>query len=523
MKNHIYLGLIIALGVTLRFWHNTDISLWHDEAFSALLIKYSWGEMFYRIGLDVHPPLYYIALRLWHYVFGDSLLALRSFSVFFGAATVCLAYSFSRRAFRNSKIALVAALFVACNPFQIQYATEARMYTFGAFLALLGAYFALSAVESQTNQQRLQLPEEENSQSTLPPWLWYILFGLTMTAMALTHYYLLFTAAALFCACLVSLMYRFRGNIFAYKGLLGSGVLAAILFLPWIKWFIYQAKQVGAGYWIPAPNIWSVPTTIWQLMFGVSSSTSETLSQILLVSLTILALSLTIYLLIKNRRLPALLTIAGFLAPFGGSLLFLLLAKLQDSNSSVYLVRYFIFASSFLLITLAFWAGTRKNVKVLYISTLLISGVFLFSTGHYWKQVDFSDKYGMHGLAGTLARENNNSAVYAGTTFEYFNLKYYRSQQQNPWPEAKLYSGGRTSTKDMQHFEGTAILTDQELLPNWNDEVKAGDQAFIVWTTGFGVKKPEVPNNWTQIQEWGFSDVRPYPGVWVMLTKYQIN
>jgi Fe-S cluster assembly ATP-binding protein len=53
IKHYLPLIAILIIGTILRFYHNTDISLWHDEAFSALLIKYSWGEMFYRIGLDV--------------------------------------------------------------------------------------------------------------------------------------------------------------------------------------------------------------------------------------------------------------------------------------------------------------------------------------------------------------------------------------------------------------------------------------------------------------------------------------
>ncbi len=70
--------LVIAGGTGLRLFNLTKISLWHDEAFSALLIKYSWGEMFYRIGLDVHPPLYYVFLRFWHYIFGHSLFSMRA-------------------------------------------------------------------------------------------------------------------------------------------------------------------------------------------------------------------------------------------------------------------------------------------------------------------------------------------------------------------------------------------------------------------------------------------------------------
>jgi uncharacterized membrane protein len=149
IKDYYIIITIVIIGIALRLYHNTDISLWHDEAFSALYIKYPWSEMMYRIGLDVHPPLYYIALRLWHYIFGDSLLALRSFSVLFGVGIIPLSYLFVKETFQNHKAALWTALLIAVNPFQIQYVTEVRMYTFGAFFALLAAYLLVKALKSE--------------------------------------------------------------------------------------------------------------------------------------------------------------------------------------------------------------------------------------------------------------------------------------------------------------------------------------------------------------------------------------
>ena len=86
VTNNFSLIGITLVGLLFRLYNLTGISLWHDEAFSALLIKYSWSEMMYRIGLDVHPPMYYIFLRIWTDVFGHSLFALRGMSVFFGVA-----------------------------------------------------------------------------------------------------------------------------------------------------------------------------------------------------------------------------------------------------------------------------------------------------------------------------------------------------------------------------------------------------------------------------------------------------
>src|SRR6476469_8679955 len=148
--NNLALIGITTVGLLLRLWHLTAISLWHDEAFSALLIKYPWGEMMHRIGLDVHPPMYYIFLRFWSYVFGHSLFALRGMSVFFGVLTIAAAYYFVNYVFKSKTAALWTALLIAVNPFQIQYVTEARMYTMGAFFAVVAALALVAALRTQS-------------------------------------------------------------------------------------------------------------------------------------------------------------------------------------------------------------------------------------------------------------------------------------------------------------------------------------------------------------------------------------
>src|SRR6185503_11318507 len=105
----IWLIPTLILGTLLRFYNNTAVALWHDEAFSALYIRYPFKEMMYRIGLDVHPPLYYWVLKAWTYIFGQSLLSLRSLSILFGVLTIYAGYLFVRKAFNNDRLAVVAA------------------------------------------------------------------------------------------------------------------------------------------------------------------------------------------------------------------------------------------------------------------------------------------------------------------------------------------------------------------------------------------------------------------------------
>lgn len=513
-KYWILLGIIIG-GTALRLFNLTKISLWHDEAFSALLIKYSWGEMFYRIGLDVHPPLYYIVLRVWHYVFGHSLFSLRAVSVLFGVGTILVSYLFVKRFFGGTRAALIAAALIAVNQFQVQYVTEARMYTMGSFLAIFAAYLLGIALTATKNYYI--------SGSGMKPSRWklffyYFSFTLTGAALLYTHYYLMFTVAALGLYGLLYLWLTFRWQITRYLWLISSGLGIGVLFLPWLNWFLYQYKQVGAGYWIPPMNIWSIPDTLYRLLLNIGAPGK------LVMIISTLAVLWIIWRVIKDyQQTEKWLTLGIFLAPFGGAILFLLLAKIQGGDSSVYLVRYFIFAVPFLLIMIALWLARLKIAGIKSVIILLVISANLFSIGYYWNELNVSDKGGMKELSDLLnANVEPDHKIYVASSFEFFNLKYYHSYiNQNP-VKPLLYTNG-SLTKDLPHFAGTAILTDQDLVLNFTDNITSGDTIWLVWTNGFGGSKPTVPANWNKVDEFGFAEVRPYVGTWVVVTEYKVN
>ncbi len=540
----------VLLGTFLRFYHNLDISLWHDEAFSALLIKYPWSEMIHRIGLDVHPPIYYITLRLWSYLFSDSLFALRGFSVFFGLATAVTSYAFVKTAFKSEKAAIIASLLIVISPFQIQYATEARMYTFGAFLAALTAYFLVKALNRTVTSDKLQVTS-----------VYYILFGLTSGLAALTHYYLLFTVAALCFYALCWHIYRYRTNFRNYLPLATSYLLLILVFAPWTKWLFFQFKQVGAGYWIPPMDWWSIPTTLWQMLLGVGIDISHKPTQLLVVLATIFSVYFLTCFVRKTQSPHKWLVLVALLAPFGGSIAFALLAKLKGEASSVYLIRYFLYASTFYTIALAVWLTNIRRVKVAYVLLVIYLLCNLGAFIHYWQDLKITEKPGMNAAIRYLqSYAHPTDHLIAGTSFEFFNLKYYLTQIPAPigqttaplsmtsksftledlsedaprpapdapqtiqyWPKPLLFTGGSTSVHDLPHFAGTAILTDEDLLPHFEDTAKTGDTAWLVWTNAFGSNKPTVPANWKQVDEKGFAEVRPYVGTWIVVTKYEVE
>lgn len=516
--------LILIAGTVLRFYHNLDVSLWHDEAFSALLIKYSWPEMMYRIGLDVHPPAYYTALRLWHYIFGDSLLSLRGMSIFFGTATIWAGWLFTKEAFKNEKAALWAALLLAVNPFQLRFVTEARMYTFGAFFALLAAYFLVKALHYNTllyYSEKLNMPNlPENSADRKKMWWCYLGFTLSIIIIIYTHYYLFFTAAALIFYGLAYLWFHHRGDAKKYLGLLLSVIAIFASFLPWLKVFMFQYRQVSGGYWIPKMDKWSIPSTVWDMLLGLNRDTAKVSTDLWLIVIILFSIYFLYRFLRKTESFHKWLVALAVVAPFAGALLFAVLARAKGSSTSVFLDRYFLFASVFFSIALAVWLKEIRPIVFARVLLVLYAALNIWTFWHYWQDLNISQKPGMAAAAKFLnANVEPNQKIYVSSSFMFFNFKYYNHSPVRPL----LYSGGQISVSQMEHYAGTAILTDQDLLPSFEGAAGPGNTVWLLWTDVFGSTKPILPKNWVQLDEKTYPEVRPYVGTNIFVAEYKVN
>ncbi len=539
MKKYFWLVAILVLGILLRFYHNTDISLWHDEAFSALMIRYNWSEMFTRLALDVHPPMYYIFLKVWHYAFGNSLLALRGFSILFGVLTIWATWLLVKDVFTHStgsghaeseKMALWAALLVAINPFQLQYVTEARMYTMGAFFSVLAAHFLIKALRKQKqffDDKKLNMPNLPQDIKLKKSYLWnYLWFAICAGIIDMTHYYLLFTMSALCLYALIFHIYHYKSNLKRYWELLLSYIVIVIFFLPWLKQFLFQYKQVQAGYWIPGMDIWSIPGTFWTFLLGIGHDNANAFTQKMLIVVILFCLFFFWQFFRKTQYFEKWLVLLATLAPFGGAILFIVLARLKGSTSSVYEERYFLFSSTFFIITLAAWLSEIKS-KWLASCLMVVYIIFNFyAFNNYWTGLNISAKPGMNGAAKFLGSNvASGNHVFLGSQFEFFNYKYYASTYY-PLPSGispLLFTGGRTDVSQISHVEGVALLSNSDLLPDFVKAVHSGDTVWLLWTDGFSGKKPDMPLNFTQIDERAFQDVRPYVGTNIFVTEYKVN
>ena len=260
-SNYLPIGLglitliIYAVGIFSR-------SVWYDE--SITLYTLSKGEYFTPVGLvtiaeiervlsslqspaevvgtlasdDVHPPLYFVLLNLWSFLFGTSLEAARAFSVLLSVLSVGVFYALVREHRPNT--AMAATCVFALSGLMIGVAAEARSTALVILLSLVALYIAnrRNTGEDLTTGLRTEFA-----------------LGLTCAGLLLTHY---------FAALIVVPIMMHRGLLLLQQRnwrYMIAPALCFIVFLPWFSVFLAHLgarPDQGAGFgsivaWVKPP------------------------------------------------------------------------------------------------------------------------------------------------------------------------------------------------------------------------------------------------------------------------------
>jgi uncharacterized membrane protein len=491
-KTFLILFLTIAAVAIVELCNLTAMSLWHDESFSALLIKYDFNGMIERIKMDVHPPFYYILLRGWDLFFGNSLFSLRLFSVLFSILATISIYIFVEQAFKNRNLALFSALLFVLSCFQIQYAMEARMYSLGTFLVIISSYFLLKAIETKK-------------------WNWWLFYAIATSLGIYTHYFVAFWifAQGLYLAYIIYQDAKFSVTAWLknknFQLGLSSYVLVAVSYIPWIKTLIEQNAQVQQDYWIPPINIWSVPNTLAKMTGGGVVDPAKS-SYVLVFLMAMIFLAIFLFLK-KNQAREKWLITFSLIIPF-------VLTVALSIKRPIYVDRYFIFGFPFYSIILAGAILLINNKWTKFF--LIVIAILGFSIAFpvRWNRIDIQKKPGMAGASAYLNKEfKPNEKIFVGSSFVYFTFKYYNQTDANPL----LYTTGY-----MPHYSGTALLSPEDIITDFNKEVKKDEKVWMINTTGFGNYRPTVPDNWVKEDEKGFEDAYPHLGR-IVISRYKVK
>ncbi|WP_445635322.1 glycosyltransferase family 39 protein [Nostoc sp. DSM 114161] len=176
--------ILIILGIFLRFANIDKKIIWADETFTLLRIyghtkselkeevfksqilssedllkKYqlpapekNYLNIIRGLALEdpKHMPLYFIMVRFWVDIFGNTVAATRSFSAAIALLVFPCLYWLCLELFQSSSIGLVALAILSVSPFHILYAQEARMYSLYTLVILLSSATLLRAMRINT-------------------------------------------------------------------------------------------------------------------------------------------------------------------------------------------------------------------------------------------------------------------------------------------------------------------------------------------------------------------------------------
>lgn len=235
---------VMLLGAALRFYGLGVQSLWADELASW---NFSEQDTVSRvIRGDTQPPLYFLLLHLWQWIFGESEWALRLPSALAGWLCIPAIYLLGKRLY-SEREGLMAALFLAVLWAPIYYSQEARPYSMLILFSILTSYFWWDTMLGL--RYRGELPVGEAA-----------LYVVCAVICAYLHYFGLLLVA-LQAAALASLA---SGTLRKAALLYAPVVLAYLLWLPGMA---YQFRHAGARGGEPTPQ--SIPD-YFEFLFGGS-------------------------------------------------------------------------------------------------------------------------------------------------------------------------------------------------------------------------------------------------------------
>lgn len=132
---------ISAFYVGIRLWGLSDSCLWFDEIFGVHAAEHTWGGLLSFTAQDlIHPPLFYLLLKIWIAIGGDGLLWLRLFPFLFSVLALLPFVMICRELKLKMQTTVIALLLFSVNGALIKYAQEVRMYSLLLFISLMSIW-----------------------------------------------------------------------------------------------------------------------------------------------------------------------------------------------------------------------------------------------------------------------------------------------------------------------------------------------------------------------------------------------
>jgi hypothetical protein len=242
--HHLAVGAVIVLGVAVRMFGLGRRDFWFDESCTfqyvqALVAGPNWSDMLRE---STNLP-YYVVLRAWVGLFGESEAAYRSLSAV--AASVALApLGWTARKLAGRRAALICLALGALHPLHVFYAHEARVYA----LWSLEMSLVLAALVAAVRKDGLR---------------WWVAYGAALAVAMHTHYITVFAVVPSIAALLMSTNRSRSFTRWAWTTVAGMGATA-----PYAYFAVLPATGTGGRDWIAGDwdPFLAIPRTLWAML-----------------------------------------------------------------------------------------------------------------------------------------------------------------------------------------------------------------------------------------------------------------
>lgn len=464
---------IFILAIALRLYQLEFQSLWGDEIwslwFSSQSFSYLWNDV---PKFETHPPFYYSILKLWRGVAGSSEFDLRLLSVIVNVLTIPLIYISARicggeKHGRN--MGALASFLFACSLFQLRYAQETRPYAFYTFaMALMVASCCYLIANPRKASQSIPMLLKSD-RGTLGV---YISLACGISLLQWFH-----NLGAMFILPVASFLVGWWFFQHRNKNLLINlsltGLISFLLYLPFLKDFIYQMTQIKGGFWVWAPKPMELALRTINLYGESLLWINQPILRIGFYILTILPCAIlgfkSLHKINQNYIVPVFLGVAAFL-PYLMNVIVTYAVQpifLERVMLGVQIPWYIILSASPFLIE-----KYRKAV------ILLLAGLAALSAAHYHYYTDgqphnYEDWRGVIGIID----KNNEAEFPVISNINEAAFEYYAPNNNRVRPIVMELSPDKLAKSHTIGAAHPLQLSNQE----WNEALKKAQKAGGVW------------------------------------------
>ena len=252
-------GVTQSVGQTLRYFFTDRSSILPLNTYLEMMEynkDYGCANTLMCLSFaGMHPPLYYLMLRGYIYLFGNDAETLRLFSVIISSFSILVAYVLGKEICCR-KAGLILAFIIAFSAYSVKYSVMVRPYPLMTLLSLLSTWIMLKAVSGDFLNFRKSMV--------------YIL--ITVIGMYTLYHYAFVVMFQLVYLILTAWFHEDKnGRSNRILKIFFIYLAVIILFSPWIPALLVQLNAVNKGEYYFTEHTFSPFSTLFSI-FWVNSS-----------------------------------------------------------------------------------------------------------------------------------------------------------------------------------------------------------------------------------------------------------